>query len=166
MISRARAAKGTQFEIRTATRADSRPLVDLIIGLAKFERLEPPDVEARSRLVKDIFKKRLVRVFVASQRGKLVGYALYFFTYSSFLARPTLYLEDIFVKEQSRREGIGKALFLRCIKEAARQRCGRMEWQVLTWNRKAMSFYSKLGAKKIEDYRLFRLDEKQLNTRL
>lgn len=166
MKGRTRTAKGTQFKIRTATRADSRPLVDLIIGLAKFERLEPPDVEARSRLVRDIFEKRLVRVFVAGQRGKLVGYALYFFTYSSFLARPTLYLEDIFVQEQSRREGVGKALFLRCIKEAARQRCGRMEWQVLTWNRKAMSFYADLGAQKIDDYRLFRLDEKQLHTRL
>lgn len=161
MVRRARIAKVTPFEIRTATRADSRQLVDLIIGLAEFERLEPPGVEARSRLVKDIFEKKLIRVFVAGQGGKLLGYALYFFTYSSFLARPTLYLEDIFVHERSRREGVGKALLLRCVKEAARQRCGRMEWQVLNWNRKAMNFYFQLGAKKIEDYRLFRLDEKQ-----
>jgi len=132
--------------------------VDLIIGLAQFERLEPPDPKAKERLAKDIFDKKLARVIVASIGGKLAGYALYFYTYSSFLARPTLYLEDIFVNEQNRRGGVGNALFMRCVLEAARNGCGRMEWQVLTWNRKAMRFYEKLGAKRIDDLRLYRLN--------
>ncbi len=81
--------------VRKATRADANAVVDLIIGLAQFERLEPPDPKAKERLAKDIFDKKLARVIVASIGGKLAGYALYFYTYSSFLARPTLYLEDI-----------------------------------------------------------------------
>src|SRR6266581_2248631 len=106
--------------IREATRADAKAVVDLIIGLAQFERLEPPDPKAKDKLTKDIFDKKLARVIVASIGGKLVGYALYFYTYSSFLAQPTLYLEDIFVSEQNRREGVGNALFMSCVLEAAR----------------------------------------------
>ncbi|HYY92266.1 MAG TPA: GNAT family N-acetyltransferase, partial [Candidatus Dormibacteraeota bacterium] len=81
---------------------------------------------------------------------------------SSFVARPTLYLEDIFVREQYRHEGVGRVLFMKCVKEAATNGCGRMEWQVLTWNVKAMRFYEKLGAKKIGDLRLFRLNFKSI----
>ncbi len=145
--------------VRKATRADANAVVDLIIGLAQFERLEPPDPKAKERLAKDIFDKKLASVIVASIRGKMVGYALYFYTYSSFLARPTLYLEDIFVSAQNRRGGVGNALLMRCVLEAARNGCGRMEWQVLTWNRKAMRFYEKLGAKRIDDLRLYRLNQ-------
>ncbi len=155
--------KNANFTIRKANRSDSEQLINLIIGLAEFERLKPPDKRARARLALDIFEKERVKVFVASEKGKLAGYALYFYTYSSFLARPTLYLEDIFVQEESRRGGIGKALFVRCVREATKQCCGRMEWQVLTWNRKAMGFYESVGAKMLDDYRLFRLDEKELH---
>ena len=144
--------------VRKATSADSRPICDLIVGLARFERLKPPDADARARLSRDIFDKRLVNVFVAADGAKLVGYALYFYTYSSFLARPTLYLEDIFVSEESRQGGVGKALLMKCVREAVRLGCGRMEWQVLTWNRKAIRFYQKLGAERLDDLRLFRLN--------
>jgi GNAT superfamily N-acetyltransferase len=148
--------------IRKATEADSTAVVELIVGLANFEHLEPPDSKAKVRLVKDIFDRKLAEVLVATSGEMFVGYALFFYTYSSFLARPTLYLEDIFVRDDSRRLGIGKALFMRCVKEAARNGCGRVEWQVLTWNKKAMKFYEKLGAKRIEDYRLFRLDREKM----
>ena len=148
--------------VRRATRADAKTIVDLVIALAKFERLEPPDIEARGRLVKDIFDRKLANVFVARVERRLVGYALYFYTYSSFLARPTLYLEDIFVREDSRRRGVGEALFMRCVKEANRQGCGRMEWAVLTWNSKAMSFYEGLGAKRLEGQYIYRLDGESL----
>ena len=150
------------IDVRRATRADARTVVDLVIALAKFERLEPPDLEAESRLVKDIFDRKLANVFVARVERKLVGYALYFYTYSSFLARPTLYLEDIFVREDSRRRGVGEALFMRCVKEANRQGCGRMEWAVLTWNSKAMRFYEGLGAKRLEGQYVYRLDSESL----
>ena len=150
------------IDVRRANRADARTVVDLVIALAKFERLEPPDLEAESRLVKDIFDRKLANVFVAKVERKLVGYALYFYTYSSFLARPTLYLEDIFVREDSRRRGVGEALFMRCVKEANRQGCGRMEWAVLTWNSKAMRFYEGLGAKRLEGQSVYRLNSESL----
>jgi GNAT superfamily N-acetyltransferase len=148
--------------IRKATGADSKAVIELIIGLAKFEHLKPPDSRAKIRLVKDIFGRKLAEVFVATLGGTFVGYALFFYTYSSFLARPTLYLEDIFVRDNSRRLGVGRALFMRCVEEAARHGCGRVEWQVLTWNWKAMKFYEKLGARKVEDFRLFRLDRERM----
>jgi GNAT superfamily N-acetyltransferase len=148
--------------VRRATRGDVRAVVDLVIGLAKFERLEPPDLNARSRLVRDIFDRKRANVLVAGVGRKLVGYALYFYTYSSFLARPTLYLEDIFVRDDSRRSGVGKALFMRCVKEANLHVCGRIEWAVLTWNRKAMNFYEGLGAKRLDDQYIYRLDGESL----
>lgn len=156
---------GTRIEagvvVERAVRANGKSIIDLIVGLAKFERLKPPDRSAKSRLVRDIFDKKLVNVFVARVGRRLVGYALYFYTYSSFIARPTLFLEDIFVHEEYRGKGVGEALFVKCAAEACGHGCGRMKWEVLTWNRKAMSFYEKLGAE-MDDLRLFKLDEKSL----
>ena len=144
--------------VRRATRADAKRVIDLIVGLAKFERLKPPSARAKARLFKHIFDRKLANVFVATTDGKLVGYALYFYTYSSFVAKPSLYLEDIFVDEKARGKNIGQALFKRCLEEARRMGCGRMEWMVLDWNQKAIGFYEKLGAKQVSDQRLFRLE--------
>jgi len=99
-------------------------------------------------------------VLVARAGKRLVGYALYFYTYSSFLAKPTLYLEDIFVLAQARGTGVGEALFESCLREARGYGCGRMEWQVLDWNKPAMRFYKKLGAEQIGDLVLYRHDLK------
>jgi len=91
-----------------------------------------------------------------------VGYALYFYTYSSFVAKPSLYLEDLFVLEEYRKGGVGFALFRRCVREAISKGCGRMEWAVLAWNEKAIKFYEKLGAKRLSDWYVYRLDERAL----
>ena len=99
---------------------------------------------------------------MAADSGRLVGYALYFYTYSSFVAKPTLYLEDIFVSEEHRKRGIGFALFRRCVEIAVANGCGRMEWAVLTWNDKALKFYEKLGARRMSDWYVYRLDERAL----
>jgi GNAT superfamily N-acetyltransferase len=147
--------------IRRARREDAPGFLKLLVGLANFEHLEPPNAEARKRIIRDIFQKR-VNLFLAIFDGKPVGYALYFYTYSSFLARPTLYLEDIFVLEEHRHLGIGRELFLRCVREAHNQGCGRMEWAVLTWNKKAIRFYEKMRAKRLKDWYVYRLDAKGL----
>jgi len=133
-----------------------------LVSLAEFEKLEPPTPSARRRIVDDIFKKRRVRLFLACREGVPIGYALYFYTYSSFLAKPTLYLEDIFVLEEFRRSGVGRALFLRCVREATNHGCGRMEWSVLNWNSKAIKFYSDLGARRLKEWSVFRLDSTSL----
>jgi GNAT superfamily N-acetyltransferase len=144
--------------IRKARRSDSSQFVALLKALADFERLEPPDKGAEERILTDIFEKRRLGLLVAALKKTLVGYALYYFSYSSFLARPTLYLEDIFVLEGHRGEGVGRALFLRCVREAVSRGCGRMEWSVLRWNKKAIGFYQALGARRLDEWYWYRLD--------
>jgi GNAT superfamily N-acetyltransferase len=148
---------GMEPSVRKASVKDSGAFLDLLVGLANFEHLEPPNGAAKRRILDDIFQKKRATLLLATLRGKTVGYALYFFAYSSFLARPTLYLEDIFVLEACRGKGVGLALFLACAKEAARQKCGRMEWSVLTWNSKAIEFYEHLGAKRLDEWYVYRL---------
>ncbi len=145
--------------VRTGKRTDTEQFLGLVQALARFERLEPPSEGGRKRLVDDVFKRKRVRLLVASKGKRLVGYALYFFSYSSFVAKPTLYLEDLFVLEEYRKLGVGFALFRRCVDLAISSGCGRMEWAVLTWNEKAIRFYDKLGARRLSDWYVYRLDE-------
>jgi GNAT superfamily N-acetyltransferase len=154
------------FSVRKAVRTDSAGFLKLLVSLANFEHLTPPSPAAKRRIVNDIFSKKIAKLFIAQDKNtfEYLGYALYFFTYSSFLARPSLYLEDIFVAEDRRKGGIGKALFLACVKEATRSECGRMEWAVLTWNENAINFYEKLGAKRMSDWYFYRLDSDALKT--
>ena len=150
-------------KVRRGRRSDSDGFIELVLALAKFEHLEPPSADGRRRLVDDLFRKRRIRLFVAEEGRKLVGYALYFYSYSSFVAKPTLYLEDLYVLDEYRKKGVGFALFRRCVDEAAARRCGRMEWAVLTWNEKALNFYEKLGARRMPDWYTYRLDEGALS---
>jgi GNAT superfamily N-acetyltransferase len=141
--------------IRPYARRDAKALVGLVRALAKYEKLRPLTPAAARRLVADIGRR--IRVLIAEEGGKAVGYAIYLFTYSSFLARPTLYLEDIFVLPEHRRGGIGARFFAELHHEARREKCGRMEWVVLDWNAPAHRFYRKLGAKPLEDWITYRL---------
>jgi len=152
------------IEVRRGRRRDFGQFIGLVAELAKFEHLEPPTPAGRKRLAQDIFERRRINLFVAADGERLVGYALYFYNYSSFLARPTLYLEDVFVQEGYRGRGVGFRLLRRCVDEARSKGCGRMEWAVLTWNQKALDFYERLGAKRLSDWYVYRLDEKSLGT--
>ncbi|MDG6902653.1 MAG: GNAT family N-acetyltransferase [Nitrososphaerota archaeon] len=145
--------------VRRARRADSEGFIGLVLALAKFEKLDPPSAEGRKRLADDVFRKKRINLLVAAEGEKLVGYALYFYSYSSFVARPTLYLEDLFVLDEYRKRGVGSALFRRCVEVAVTMKCGRMEWSVLTWNQKAIEFYERLGARRLSDWHVYRLDE-------
>ncbi|HEV2226434.1 MAG TPA: GNAT family N-acetyltransferase [Nitrososphaerales archaeon] len=148
--------------IRKGRRADANEFIGLVLALAKFEHLDPPSDAGRRRLIEDVLEKKRINLFVAAEGKRLLGYALYFYTYSSFLAKPTLYLEDLFVLEGDRKRGVGLALFKRCVDEAVAKGCGRMEWAVLTWNEKALRFYERLGAKRQSDWYTYRLDEDSL----
>jgi GNAT superfamily N-acetyltransferase len=143
--------------IRKGKKADSGPFLRLLNALADFEHLDPPTAEGRKRIIEDIFEKKKVNLLVAISGKNHVGYALYYYAYSSFLARPTLYIEDLFVLEEHRKKGIGLALFRRCEKEATKHGCGRMEWSVLNWNNKAIRFYESLGARRLDEWQVFRL---------
>ncbi len=139
-----------KLTIRKGTKADAKPFLKLISAFAKFEDKQPPDKNARNRIIEDLFENKLANLLVATSGRKLIGYALYFYTYSSFTARSTFYLEDLFVLKNSRRKGLGKALFMKCIEEAVANGCRKIEWAVLPWNRNAIDFYERLGAKKLD----------------
>jgi GNAT superfamily N-acetyltransferase len=147
-----------QISIRAATRGDLPEFLDLVDALADYERLDRPTPEARERLTRDGFGTRpLFQAYLAELDGRPVGYAITFFTYSSFLARPTLYLEDLFVLPDARRLGVGRALFTHLAREAVQRGCGRVEWVVLDWNRPAIDFYERLGARRLTEWYTYRL---------
>jgi GNAT superfamily N-acetyltransferase len=151
------------LQVRPLQRADVPRLLELIDGLADYEKLPRPDAEARQRLAADaLADPPRFRTLLAEVEGVLVGYAIYFFTYSTFRARPTLYLEDVFVLPESRGLGAGVALFRACAREAVAQKCARMEWQVLSWNEPSIVFYQRLGARHLDDWLPFRLDDEAL----
>jgi len=133
----------------------------LIDRLAEYEKLAPPNEEARRRLRTDCLSDQpKYHAFVGKIGDKCVSYMIYFFTYSSFLGLPTLYLEDIFVLEEYRRQGVGKKMFDHLKQIAKLEGCGRIEFTVLKWNKAAQEFYEKNKAKSLEwnVYRLVRED--------
>jgi len=151
--------------VRALRPTDTRRLVELIDGLADYEKLPRPDADARRRLATDaVADPPRFRTLVADIRGRVVGYAIYFFTYSTFKARPSLYLEDIFVLPEERGQGAGIGLFRACAREAVAHGCSRMEWQVLSWNAPSIEFYKRLGAQQLDGWLPFRLDGEALNS--
>lgn len=150
-------------EIVRATREDGPALLSLVDALADFEKLQKPTGEARARLIEHGFgAKPKFETWLARTDGKAVAYAITFETYSSFLALPTFYLEDLFVLPEHRKRGIGLALFKHLVAEARRRGCGRMEWAVLDWNVNAIDFYERLGAKWLQDWKVYRLTKEDL----
>ncbi|MBZ5551441.1 MAG: GNAT family N-acetyltransferase [Acidobacteriia bacterium] len=146
------------IEITRATREEGSILLALIDALADFEKLQKPVGEARARLLEHGFGERpRFETWLARVEGKAVGYALAFETYSSFLALPTFYLEDLFVLPEYRKRKVGLALFTHLVGEAQRRGCGRMEWAVLDWNTGALRFYERLGARWLNDWKVYRL---------
>lgn len=123
----------------------------LIDKLAEFEKLDPPDNEAKKRLRQDCLSENpKYQAFIGKIKGKPISYIIYFFTYSSFLAMPTLFLEDIFVLEEYRRLGVGKKMFKFIRDTAKREECDRIEFTVLKWNKAAQQFYKKNKAQRLE----------------
>ena len=148
------------FKLRRARREDALALFELIAALAKFEKLRPPNAEEQQRLMEDGFGARpRFEAWLGfwKKEPKPVGYAIFFETYSTFRATPTLYLEDIFVLPKYRRRGMGSALLRHCIQSAHDRGCARMEWTCLDWNRKAQRVYERIGARHLSEWYLYRL---------
>lgn len=147
-----------RISVRPMADGEGETLARLIDALADYEKLARPDAEARRRLLAHASDSQpYFHVLLAEHDGEVCGYALYFFTYSTFLARPTLYVEDIFVLEHKRRHGLGLALMKAMAQQALARECGRMEWQVLDWNAPAKRFYDSLGAELLETWEPCRL---------
>ncbi len=144
--------------IRTATVADVPLILDFIRGLADYEKLAHEVVATEATLRQTLFGATpAAQVVIAEVEGRPAGFALYFFNYSTFLAKPGLYLEDLFVKPEYRGAGTGTALLLHLAKIANTRGCGRMEWSVLDWNEPAIKFYETLGARRMNEWQICRL---------
>jgi GNAT superfamily N-acetyltransferase len=153
----------TELTIRKAEAHDADTLVSLITALAHFEELPPPDDGARARLIEHGFGDRpKYEAFIAEWSGVPMGYAIIFETYSTFLARPTLYLEDLFVLPDYRGRGIGKSMLNHLIRLADERECGRMEWACLDWNTRAQAVYEALGARHMGEWFSYRLTAKDI----
>ena len=151
------------FQIRPARVEDVPIILQLIRDLATYERA-PDEVSAtEEQLVDVLFGERpAAEVLLAFEGQSPVGFAVYFYNFSTWLGRPGLYLEDLFVKPEKRGKGYGRALLVELAKIARDRGCGRMEWAVLNWNEPAIKFYRALGAKPMDEWTVFRLTRDEI----
>ncbi len=153
------------ISIRPATPNDVPTVAFLIRALSQYEKLEHEVTMTEDTLRATMFGPRpYAEALLAEDAGKPVGFALFFHNYSTFLAQPGLYLEDLYVPESHRGKGIGKSLLVQLAKIAVERNCGRLEWAVLDWNVDAIGFYEKLGAKPNSEWTVYRLTGDSLNS--
>jgi len=153
------------IHIRSATKEDVPIVAELIRGLARYEKLENEVVMTEDLLAAGLFGERpYAEVVLAVDEHRPVGFALFFHNFSTFLGRPGIYLEDLFVVPEERGSGVGRALLEHLARLAVNRGCGRLEWAVLDWNRDAIAFYERLGARPNSDWTVFRLTGEALTT--
>jgi GNAT superfamily N-acetyltransferase len=151
------------FQIRPACVEDAPIILQLIRDLAAYERAPDEVAATEEQLVDVLFGERpAAEVLLAFERESPVGFAVYFYNFSTWLGRPGLYLEDLFVKLEKRGKGYGRALLVELAKIARDRGCGRMEWAVLNWNEPAIKFYRALGAKPMDEWTVFRLTGEEI----
>lgn len=151
-----------EFQIVKAQPNNIPIIVDFINQLAIYEKLENEVVATESSLQEHLFERKSAHCILAFENEVPVGFALYFYSYSTFLGKKGLYLEDLFVLPSHRSKGCGKALLINLIRIAIEENCGRMEWSVLNWNTPAIEFYQKLGATPMKEWTVFRLTENEM----
>ena len=146
------------MEIRKAERKDAALLLDFIKGIARYEKLENEVIASVEVLEHEMFDEHRAEAIFAVVDGREVGFALYFYNFSTFIGHSGLYLEDLFVWPEYR----GKALLLHLVKTAREHHCGRMEWTCLNWNQPSIDFYLSLGAVPMKEWTVYRLDASAL----
>lgn len=153
-----------ELTLRTAGADDTDQILELIHELADYEKLAH-EVVATPELIREALfgKDSVASCMLAEDAGDTVAFALYFFNFSTFLARPGLYVEDLYVRPDFRGRGIGTALLGKLARIARAKGCGRMEWSVLDWNEPAIQFYRSLGARPLEDWHVYRLTGDAMN---
>ena len=150
--------------IRDTTEKDIPQIFALIKELAEYEKLSDMVTADEFILKENLFgERRYAEVILSEYEGNPAGYALYFYNFSTFNGKPGIYLEDLYVRPTLRKKGIGKALFNYLIEIAKSNKCGKIEWIVLDWNKSAMEFYKSFGAKPMNGWITFRLGEEEFN---
>jgi GNAT superfamily N-acetyltransferase len=156
----------SEIQIAPATEAEVPVILDMIRGLADYEKLSHVVSATEEQLRGTLFGERPgAEVLLAGWNGEWIGFALFFPNYSTFLAQPGIYLEDLYVKPHARGKGAGLALFKELARIAVARGCGRVEWAVLDWNEPSIRFYKKLGAVALDEWTTYRLTSEPL-TRL
>ena len=150
------------FKIRTTTIKDSETVLSYIKKIAAYEHMSDLVVATLEDIEETIYLKNQATVYIAEYEDKPIGFMLFFYTYSTFLGRANLYLEDIYIDEAYRHHGFGKLMFKALAKKAYNERCGRIDWVCLDWNEKSIQFYKKLGAKPLDEWITFRLEENEI----
>jgi len=149
----------TNIVIRKGEPADTKLILDFIRELAVYEKLEHMVVATVQDLEKHLFgDSPKAKVLLAEEDGKPLGFALYFYNFSTFLGRPGIYLEDLFVRPEARGVGVGKLLLQKLAQIAVEENCGRFEWWVLDWNEPAINFYKRVGARAMDEWTVYRVD--------
>jgi GNAT superfamily N-acetyltransferase len=157
-LAKPAAAEQSDISIAPATVADVPHILRFIRGLAEYEKLSHACVATEELLRRTLFGERpAAEVLIARLGGTPVGFALFFQSYSTFLAQPGIYLEDVFVLPEHRGRGVGKALLVQLAQLARERDCGRLEWSVLDWNAPSIEFYQRLGATIMPDWRICRM---------
>lgn len=154
----------TAIKIRKAEPGDVEAIIRMINGMASYEHLEHLVEITEEKLQESLFcEKPVAFALVATdEAGEVRGYAIYFYTYSTFIGKPGIYLEDLYVDVEYRGQGYGNALFMEVARTAKREDCGRMEWMALDWNEPALNFYKAKGAKVLDEWKLLRLTKSEL----
>ena len=146
-----------KLTFRVAREGDEQKILDFILALAKYEKMES-DVVATPQLLREwIFEKKKAEVIFPMVEGKEIGFALFFHNFSTFLGRAGLYLEDLFILEEYRGKGYGKATLKQLARIAVERGCGRLEWYCLDWNKPSIDFYLSLGAQPLDEWTTYRL---------
>lgn len=145
------------LRIRAAGEKDVKLILHMIRALAEYERMADQVTATEVLLVEWLFEKRVAEVLIAESGDNPVGFALYFFNFSTFLGKAGIYLEDLYVLPEYRRRGIGKRLLQTLASKAIERGCGRLEWSCLNWNEASIRFYRSLGAAAMSDWTVYRL---------
>ena len=151
------------FKIRETRKEDVGLILSLIKEIANYENMVEDVIATEESLTKSIFIDKKAEVIIGELNGEPIGYALYFFNYSTFIGRAGLYLEDIYIKPEFRAGGIGKEIFKLLGKIAKENGCKRMEWTCLNWNKSSIKFYESLGAIPMDEWTVHRLQENEIN---
>ena len=144
------------IKFRFANKKDVSLILDFIKALAKYEKMSDQVVASEDILREWLFEKKKAEVIFALNENKEVGFALFFHNFSTFLGRAGIYLEDLFVKEEYRGLGYGKALIKKLASITVERGCGRLEWSCLDWNKQSINFYLSLGAKQMDDWTIYK----------
>lgn len=149
--------KDGHFQVRNAERQDVKDILNLIIELAAYEKMDHLVTATEEILENSLFQQKVAKALIAEYDGNPIGYAIYFYNFSTFTGKAGIYLEDLYVKSEYRGKGYGKALLGEVAAVASEGGCPRLEWACLNWNKPSIDFYESLNARHMDEWRTYRL---------